>query len=212
MEFDRTLTRREVVHEMKMMSAREDEEVEHDPDEVNHLYQEATMPLQDVISKYENAEDEEKAKLVLKNPALAKLGEGSSGSGAGGSGSGSSKTISPFLRGKREPIAKTEEQEDAKNKHIRFDENGDVKAEENGDATKKEDAKTNGEATTKENGDKEVKEEEATNGKDAKKEPEDNEKGDAAADEDSKTNEDSKEEHTNGNSACLLYTSDAADE
>ena len=159
MEFDRTLTEREVVLSMKKLSGGGDEEEpEHDPDEVNHLYQEATMPIEDVISKYENAEEEEKAQLVLKNPVLAKLGEGSSGSG-------SKKPISPFLRGKKESKTGTE------NQHLRFDDNGEVKAEANGDSKEKKE-ESNGEAV-KENGDLKHEKEEAavaTNGKDAKDE------------------------------------------
>ena len=69
--------------------------------EVDHLYQEATMPLEEVVAKYGRGEDEQgdddeatsevkgesSAPKTLKNPLIAELSK-------------SKKPISPFLRAK----------------------------------------------------------------------------------------------------------------
>ena len=137
-----------MVAQLKILSggAEANEEDEADPNEVNNLYEEATMPIEDVMSKYGNGEEaaaaedgEEGSKLKPPvNPRLAKLGEGSSGS----------KPISPFLRAKRNPVtgASEESEEEAKkNSHIHFDKDGEPmkkEEEEVKDEPKKEEAKS----------------------------------------------------------------------
>ena len=72
-EFDRTIVNREVVAELKRIAGKTDEDLE-DPEEVAHevdnLYQEATMPLEDVIAKYEAKEsiDEKKNENFMLKP------------------------------------------------------------------------------------------------------------------------------------------------
>ncbi len=94
--FDATIIDRDVVAELKKIQGTStanngetgcDDDVQ-DPDEVDNLYMDATMPIEDVISKM-GADDDS---VPLKHPTVSKLGEGSSGK----------KPISPFLRAKKE--------------------------------------------------------------------------------------------------------------
>jgi len=98
-EFDRTIVNRDVVAELKRIAGKPEDDIE-DEEEVDNLYQEATMPIEDVIAKYEANEDENETSAsseensetkpkVLKNPHVANL-----------AGSSGSKGVSPFLRAK----------------------------------------------------------------------------------------------------------------
>lgn len=89
-EFDRTITDREVVQELLRIKGNDFDSGEHDPEEVDHLYKEATMSIEEVMAKY--AEDgQARARPTLKNRAIDGLVAGSSKS---------QKPISPFLRAK----------------------------------------------------------------------------------------------------------------
>ena len=59
-EFDRTIVNRDVVAELKIIAGKPEDDIE-DDEEVDNLYQEATMPIEDVIAKYEASEDENNA-------------------------------------------------------------------------------------------------------------------------------------------------------
>jgi len=103
-EFDRTIVNRDVVAELKIIAGKPEDDIE-DDEEVDNLYQEATMPIEDVIAKYEASEDENNAASqpseesndsnpkVLKNPLVSNL-----------AGSSGSKGVSPFLRAKAPSI------------------------------------------------------------------------------------------------------------
>lgn len=147
-DFDATLIERDVVAELKklMKSPNEAEEGNEedgaDPNEIDNLCQEATMPIEDVIAKYEKDEEEQKTKeegsgddsgsSTMINKVLGRL----KSSGASGSGT---KNPSPFLRAKNSSKIDVEADSNSNNKHIRFDENGEEtktetkKEEENGE-------------------------------------------------------------------------------
>ena len=48
MEFDRTIIKRDVVAELKRIAGKPEDDIE-DEEEVDNLYQEATMPIEEVI-------------------------------------------------------------------------------------------------------------------------------------------------------------------
>eukprot|EP00096_Caligus_rogercresseyi_P002090 TRINITY_DN1389_c0_g1_i1.p1 TRINITY_DN1389_c0_g1~~TRINITY_DN1389_c0_g1_i1.p1 ORF type:complete len:613 (+),score=202.66 TRINITY_DN1389_c0_g1_i1:221-2059(+) len=154
--FDETLTRPEVISALrKIMNKGEDEA---DADEVNNLYQEATMPIEDLIAKLkenggsageeetdENDEEEEEGEegsTLLKNKDVEKLAESSSSSS-------SRQPKSPFLLAKRT----------ASNRHTRFDENGQETEANN----------TNGKTENGVSKEEEAKEEVHSNGRSASK-------------------------------------------
>jgi len=117
--FDATLVDRKVVAELKQIQNNGEEEKEDEEEEINHLCQEASMPIEQVIAKYGGSPQSNGAPAStgepskpLANPALAGLRSGES-----------SKPISPFLRGK---VNKNlGEGGSGLNKHIRFNEQGD---------------------------------------------------------------------------------------
>lgn len=135
-EFDRTIINREVVAELKRIAGKPEDDEAEDEDEMDNLYQEATMPIEEVIAKYEANESgpdsisstespgeiSEPNIKVLKNPNLAAL---SSSSG--------SKGISPFLRAKTNPFDKTGECDESIAKEIDFKE-GTISEMTNGNA------------------------------------------------------------------------------
>jgi len=146
--FDATLVDRQVVAKLKSIADSDSENKEDgDENEINHLCEEASIPIEQLIAKYNNSTDDDSEPSKPVNPLLAGLKKKDG------------KTISPFLRGKKVQIG---EGGSGINKHIRFDENGE---EKEGDKTevKNEEAdkeiKENGVEAPKENG---VKEEEST--------------------------------------------------
>jgi len=124
-EFDRTIVNREVVTELKRIAGKPEDDIE-DEDEMDNLYQEATMPIEDVIAKYEANESgpdtipstespfgemSDPNIKVLKNPHVAGLASSSE-----------SKGISPFLRAKTAPFDKNSECDESIAKEIDFKE------------------------------------------------------------------------------------------
>ena len=148
------------------------DEEEEDPNEVDNLYKEATMPIEEVISKNYDEEDEggnnDLDGLKKKNPQMAAL-----------IGESSKKPISPFLRAKSESKPNT---------HIKFnqddddkDNKGDVKEVKevngegvNGHEEEKENGNGNGHAH---NGKEEEEEEEKAKGEEEKAGVENEEEG-----------------------------------
>ena len=109
MEFDRTIIKRDVVAELKRIAGKPEDDIE-DEEEVDNLYQEATMPIEEVIAKYEanemtdnlqaNESPEEPNVVkpaILKNPHMLSL-----------AGSSEPKGVSPFLRAKAAPTDKSD--------------------------------------------------------------------------------------------------------
>ena len=103
-EFDRTITQPEVVSELRKIAGTkagsDAEDEDRDPQELSHLCEEASMPIEAVLTKYvtgEEAEGDDKkkedgessSKLKPANPAVAALQK-----------AGGSKPISPYLRAK----------------------------------------------------------------------------------------------------------------
>merc|ERR1712179_14487 len=118
-KFDATLIDREIVSELKKLAGDETEvDVAEQEAEVDNLCQEANMPIEQVIAKYEDGEEKE----------MVKKGESSNDPVKSLLQIENKKTVSPFLRGKKESL-KEEEGSSPKNKHIHFDENGDEKHE-----------------------------------------------------------------------------------
>merc|ERR1711997_815054 len=120
-EFDRTIVSRDVVAELKRIAGKPEDDIDDDED-VDNLYQEATMPLEEVIAKYEASEDGENVTeteppeenngskpKVLKNPLIANL-----------AGSSGAKEVSPFLRAKAQPIDKNGIKDELVTKQIDF--------------------------------------------------------------------------------------------
>lgn len=141
--FDARLVERGVVEELKQLAGcteEPEEEREEQREEVNHLCEEASMPIEAVIAKLASGGKEAAAPLACSkegagpgkadladkaqasNPALRKLQE-------------EKKPVSPFLRAKTAPSAALE---GASNKHIHFNEDGSLR--ENGGA--KDEVKT----------------------------------------------------------------------
>lgn len=94
--FDATLLSEKVIEELKRLSdktngeeAIEEDDEEEEDDNVDDLCKEACMPLNEVLQMY---------KKDKKNPALAKVKEGSS-----------SKPLSPYLKGKRKGLTDEDE-------------------------------------------------------------------------------------------------------
>lgn len=94
--FDATLLEEKVIEELKKLSdktngeeAIEEDDEEEEDDNVDDLCKEARMPLNEVLQMY---------KKDKKNPALAKIKEGSS-----------SKPLSPYLKGKRKGLTDGDE-------------------------------------------------------------------------------------------------------
>ncbi|XP_040583915.1 protein phosphatase 1G [Lepeophtheirus salmonis] len=159
--FDETITKEEVIAVLKKLMHKDDEEEDEadDPHEVDHLYQEASMPIEDVIARFKEGEGP-----TNKNLAKVVVPECSS----------QRKPKSPFLSGKRSQSG------NGINRHTRFQESeestemekDEEKEEEelngktpheNGNDSKEEDKNTlNGEADPSE-----VKEETLTNGKES---------------------------------------------
>lgn len=126
-EFDQTIVNRNVVAELKRLAGKPEDDIE-DEEEVDNLYQEATMPIEEVIAKYEANEIEntgnqnnespsndtsESKPKVLKNPLLTTLASSSG-----------SKGVSPFLRAKTTSIDKNCENNDSLAKEIDFIQEG----------------------------------------------------------------------------------------
>lgn len=88
---------RQVVAELKIIAgnSKDEDDEDHDPNEVDNLYKEATMSIEEVIAQYEEGEE---AVQEPKNPAIVKVGESSSLS--------KKHPISPFLRAKRSRLVK----------------------------------------------------------------------------------------------------------
>ena len=120
-EFDRTIIKRDVVAQLKRIAGKATDDHIEDEEEVGNLYEEATMPLEEVIAKYEAKENSAEVQhtvetekevgaegdgtsstkfKTLKNPALSALA------------AGSSKPISPFLRAKDKKIPSKDQNED----------------------------------------------------------------------------------------------------
>ena len=149
--FDATLVDRSVVEQLKKIAGNKEDEAEEDDegaegDEVHNLFEEASMPIEDVLNKYNspsakkepedsssrNGEASEQCSASSKpvNPAISAMRK-------------EKKPVSPFLRGKNCPVDL--EGASGTNKHIRFNEDGSV--EENG--VKEEAVVANGEETEK---------------------------------------------------------------
>jgi len=119
--FDATLVDRKVVAELKQIQNNGEEDKEDEEEEINHLCEEASMPIEQVIAKYGGTTQASAAVAAassagepskqLVNPALAGLRSGEN-----------SKPISPFLRGKVN--RNLGEGSSGLNKHIRFNEQG----------------------------------------------------------------------------------------
>jgi len=141
--FDATLVDRKVVAELKVIAGNS-EDKEDEEEELGHLCEEASMPIQQVIDKLQNVEanghtcseesnGEPSKPLALKNPALAGLRDGDN-----------KKPISPFLRAKSTSVV---EGSSGLNKHIRFNEEGEELKENGENSTKQEQTKTKEETT-----------------------------------------------------------------
>jgi len=127
--FDATLVDRKVVAKLKAISGADEKEDEEEAEEVNHLCEEASMPIEAVIAKYNSdgsGGDSEPSKPVAAvNPALAHLKAGASSQ---------QKPISPFLRAKKGMVPNSDGDQNGgppANKHIRFNEDG-CEIKENG--------------------------------------------------------------------------------
>lgn len=151
--FDATLVDRSVVEQLKKIAgSKEDEAEEEDEgaegDEVHNLFEEASMPIEDVLNKYNspsankepedgssrNGDTSEPSSASSKpvNPAISAMRK-------------EKKPVSPFLRAKNCPLDL--EGASGTNKHIRFNEDGSVeengvKEEANGEATEAEKIKS----------------------------------------------------------------------
>ncbi|XP_037923415.1 probable protein phosphatase CG10417 [Hermetia illucens] len=106
--FDRTLLEEEVIEELKRLAEKnpnQDSEVAEDDEEedIMELCQEGSLPLDQVLEKYKGA--------AAKFPLLNKLKQDE----AGASGSGIAKPLSPFLRGRRNPNAVSNNLDEAAN-------------------------------------------------------------------------------------------------
>lgn len=130
--FDATLVDRKVVEKLKAIAecdsekTEEDESKEAKEDEVNDLFQEATMPIEEVIAKY-GADQTEVSGEPQKKPVHSALGNLMK----------DKKPISPFLRAKNGSALNAGEGGSGLNKHIRFDEKGET-IKENGDTEEEE--------------------------------------------------------------------------
>jgi len=80
LEFDGTLTKPEVIADLKQIAGVDSEKDPEEDDEVDHLCEEATMPIEDVLAKY---------KGTACTPAMSRL-------------HGETKPLSPCLRAKKE--------------------------------------------------------------------------------------------------------------
>jgi len=118
--FDAILVDRKVVAELKVIAGSTEDEKEDEEEEVDHLCKEASMPIEQVIAKYngESNGDENSGEPCkpLMNPALAGLRC-----------TDNSKPISPFLRAKSSSVG---EGSSGLNKHIRFNESGEEEKEQ----------------------------------------------------------------------------------
>ncbi len=186
-EFDRGLTERDVVRELRVIAGKEAEaEDDMDPEEVDNLYQEATMTIDEVMAKTvaekvaSDADTDEAATATSKTEVTE---SGSSSSAAPSStakvglstavtnfkarnGSGSSKPISPFLRGRP---SKSGETPVLAPKIESFKEEGEeASPTKNGAAVKPEQDHKNGDAESKD-----VKTNGSSNGEAVKSEKED---------------------------------------
>merc|ERR1719312_341672 len=151
-EFDRTITSAEVVAELKKIvgSKGDSDDEDRDPQELSHLCEEASMPIEAVLTKYVSGEEEKgEGKEVKKEE-----GEGSSGSSASKpkapanpavaalQKAGGSKPISPFLRAKANTPAKDGEKDSDAKQTLDFKEepaNGkDVEDKKESEEVKKE--------------------------------------------------------------------------
>ena len=151
-EFDRTIVKRDVVAELKRIAGKPEDDID-DEEEVDHLYQEATMPLEDVIAKYEAKEslDDEIQRresplapnsltrlLVSESESIETKSEDSGISKpkmlknpniTALAGSSGSKGISPFLRAKAPTKDKNSESDVSVAKEIDFNQEGEIKFE-----------------------------------------------------------------------------------
>ena len=130
-EFDRTIIRRDVVAELKKIVGKPEDDIEEEG-EVDNLYQEATMPLEDVIAKYEakenleemsskdtsvgddsipllpeNETDDVKENLKCEQNSESKIIKNPIVAALAGS--SKPKGVSPFLRAKENPVEKNGE-------------------------------------------------------------------------------------------------------
>jgi len=159
--FDATLVDRAVVAELKKIAGTKEDEAEEEDDgaegdEVHNLFEDASMPIEDVLNKYnspsakkdpedssskngEAVESPSASKPV--NPAIAAMRK-------------EKKPVSPFLRGKNSPV---DMEGVTANKHIRFNEDGSVEnsgvkeetAEENSDDKENVKSESKSDAETK---------------------------------------------------------------
>lgn len=116
--FDAMMVERTVVEQLKKIAGTVEEEkeegAEDESEEVNHLFEEASMPIEDVMAKYSSEEAPAGGKAV--NPLLAGLKQ-------------EKKPVSPFLRGKNVPLTERAGGSGSSNKHIHFNEDGSVAGE-----------------------------------------------------------------------------------
>ena len=139
-EFDRTLTERDVVRELRVIAGKEAANEEVDHEEVDNLYQEATMPIEAVMAKNGKSDSSElKAGNSKPASALTRLRNGES-----------KKPISPFLRG---PKSNGNGQKTEGNGE-KTEENDDVKAKLSFNDEESEVIAKNGESNGHENGEK----------------------------------------------------------
>jgi len=108
LEFDKTLTEREIVRELRVIAGKEadtGEEVDHE--EVDNLYQEATMPIEAVMAQNVTGENQnnDKAESSESDAIASKAGPTAEASALTRfktrAANGSNKPISPFLRAKQ---------------------------------------------------------------------------------------------------------------
>jgi len=108
LEFDKTLTEREIVRELRVIAGKEadtGEEVDHE--EVDNLYQEATMPIEAVMAQNVTGENQnnDKAESSESDNIASKAGPTAEASALTRfktrAANGSNKPISPFLRAKQ---------------------------------------------------------------------------------------------------------------
>jgi len=106
LEFDKTLTEREIVRELRVIAGKEadtGEEVDHE--EVDNLYQEATMPIEAVMAQNVTGENQNNDKAESSDDIASKAGPTAEASALTRfktrAANGSNKPISPFLRAKQ---------------------------------------------------------------------------------------------------------------
>lgn len=159
-EFDRTITDRDVVRELRVIAGKEadgTEEVDHE--EVDNLFQEATMPIEAVMAK-NNSDDQmsEVAKPVIETTKPEVSGSSSAEEKPKLNSAvtqfktrngGGSKPISPFLRAK--PSVENNSEVDAAAK-LSFEEQGEKQTTLTNGNNDSENGHDNGHSKSVENG------------------------------------------------------------